>query len=88
MKTKMNCFTIDINGKTFLYQEIFKPESNDFVLIGQDSMLDELMNKDRSKYKSEYARCIEERFYGFVEDEKFYELDFDEFTEYVNSVLD
>jgi hypothetical protein len=51
-------------------------------------MLDELMNKDRSKYKSEYARRIEERFYGFVEDEKFYELDFDEFTEYVNSVLD
>ena len=46
METKMNCFTIDINGKTFLYQEIFKPESNGFVLIGQDSMLDELMNKD------------------------------------------
>jgi hypothetical protein len=88
METKMNCFTININGKTFLYQEIFKPESEDLVLIGQESMLDELMNKDRSKYNSEYARRIEERFYGFVEDEKFYEFDFNEFTEYVNSVLD
>jgi len=84
METKMNWFTININGKTFLYQEIFNPESEELVLIGQESMLDELMNKDRSKYNSEYARRIEERFYGFVEDEKFYEFDFNE----LNSVLD
>jgi hypothetical protein len=88
METKMNCFTIDINGKTFLYQEIFKPESEEFVLIGQSSMLDELMNKEHTKYKNEYCKRIDDLFYGFVEDEKFYELDFDEFTEYVNEVLD
>lgn len=88
MKTKMNCFTIDINGKTFLYQEIFKPESDGLVLIGQNSMLDELMNKDHTKYKNEYCKNIDDLFYGYVEDEKFYELDLDEFTEYVNSILD
>ena len=84
---KMKYYQIDINGKTFPYQEVFLESAGGNVLIGPSSLLSELVNEDRS-YKSDYAMKIDEKFYGFVDDDLFETLAFDEFTDYVNSSFD
>ena len=84
---KMNYYQIDFNGKTFPYQEVHHEASDYDVLIGSTSFENELVNEDGS-YKSEYTMKIDEKFYGFVDDELFDTLTYDEFVEYVNKNLD
>ena len=85
--SKMNCYQIDFNGKNFPYQEVHHEASGYNVLIGSTSFENELVNEDGS-YKSEYTMKIDEKFYGFVDDELFETLTYDEFVEYVNKNLD
>lgn len=84
---KMDYYQIDFNGKNFPYQEVHHEASDYNVLIGSTSFENELVNEDGS-YKSEYAMKIDEKFYGFVDDELFETLTYDEFAEYVNKNLD
>lgn len=83
---KMNYHQIYFNGKTFPYQEVHHEASGYNVLIGSTSFENELFNEYGS-YKSEYMR-IDEKFYGYVDDELFETLTYDEFVEYVNKNLD
>lgn len=83
----MNCYKIDVNGKSFEYQEVHHEKSGCYVLIGTISLEEELINEDGS-YKSEYAKHIDEKFYGYVEDELFDTLTYDSFVTYVNDILD
>lgn len=83
----MKYYQIDINGKTFPYQEVFLESAGGNVLIGPSSLISELVNEDRS-YKSGYAMKIDELFYGLVDDDLFETLTFDEFTHYVKSLVD
>ena len=83
---KMNYYQIDFNGKTFPYQEVHHEASGYNVLIGSTSFENELVNEYGS-YKSEYMR-IDEKFYGYVDDELFETLTYDEFVEYVNKNFD
>ena len=84
---KMNCYKIDVNGKSFEYQEVHHEKSGCYVLIGTISLEEELINEDGS-YNSEYAKHIDEKFYGYVEDELFDTLTYDSFVTYVNDILD
>lgn len=84
---KMKYYQIDINGKTFPYQEVFLESAGGNVLIGSSSLVSELINEDHT-YKSDYAMKIDEKFYGFVDDDLFETLTFDEFTHYVKSIID
>ena len=84
---KMNYHQIYFNGKTFPYQEVHHEASGYNVLIGSTSFENELVNEYGS-YKSEYAMKIDEKFYGFVDDELFETLTYDEFVEYVNKNID
>ena len=84
---KMKYYQIDINGKTFPYQEVFHESAGGNVLIGSSSLGSELVNEDRS-YKSDYAMKIDELFYGLVDDYLFETLTFDEFTHYVKNLVD
>ena len=84
---KMNYYQIDFNGKTFPYQEVYHDAAGYNVLIGSTSFENELFDEDGS-YKSEYARSIDEKLYGFVDDELFDTLTYDEFVEYVNKNID
>ena len=84
---KMKYYQIDINGKTFPYQEVFLESAGENVLIGPSSLISELVNEDNT-YKSDYAMKIDERFYGLVDDDLFETLTFDEFTHYVKSLVD
>ena len=83
---KMNYHQIYFNGKTFPYQEVQHEASCYNVLIGSTSFENELVNEYGS-YKSEYMR-IDEKFYGYVDDELFETLTYDEFVEYVNKNFD
>ena len=83
---KMNYHQIYFNGKTVPYQEVHHEASGYNVLIGSTSFENELVNEYGS-YKSEYMR-IDEKFYGYVDDELFETLTYDEFVEYVNKNLD
>ena len=76
---KMKYYQIDINGKTFPYQEVFLESAGGNVLIGPSSLI---------SYKSDYAMKIDELFYGLVDDDLFETLTFDEFTHYVKSLVD
>ena len=84
---KMNYHQIYFNGKTFPYQEVHHEASGYNVLIGSTSFEDELFD-EKGAYKSEYAMRIDEKFYGFVDDESFDTLTYDEFVEYVNKNID
>ena len=84
---KMDCYQIDFNGKTFPYQEVYFDAAGDDVLIGSTSFENELVDEDGA-YKSDYAMRVDEKFYGFVDDELFETLTYDEFVEYVNKHLD
>lgn len=84
---KMDYYQIDFNGKTFPYQEVYHDAVGYNVLISSTSFENELFDEDGS-YKSEYARSIDEKFYGFVDDELFDTLTYDEFVEYVNKNID
>ena len=85
--TKMDYYQIDFNGKTFPYQEVHHDAAGYNVLIGSTSFEIELVD-GKGSYKSEYAMRIDEKFYGFVDDELFETLTYDEFVEYVNKNLD
>jgi hypothetical protein len=84
---KMKCYEIDVNGKSFKYQEVFHNAAGKNVLIGSTSLSKELIDKDGS-YKSKYAQSIDERFYGYIDDAFFSVLTFDEFEGYVNKNID
>ena len=84
---KMNCYQIDFNGKNFPYQEVHHEAVGYDVLIGSTSFENELVDEDGA-YRSDYAMKIDENFYGFVDDELFETLTYDEFVEYVNKNLD
>jgi len=84
---KMDYYLIDFNGKNFPYQEVYHNAAGYDVLIGSTSFENELVNEDGS-YKSDHAMKIDEKFYGFVDDELFETLTYDEFVEYVNKKLD
>ena len=83
----MEYFTIDFNGKTFKYQEVYHVMAGKNVLIGENSLEDELVNEDGS-YTSEYAKSIDEHFYGFVNGDLFNEITLSDFEKYVNKNLD
>ena len=85
--SKMNCYQIDFNGKNFHYQEVHHEAAGYNVLIGSTSFENELVDEDGA-YMSDYAMRIDEKFYGFVDDELFYTLTYDEFVEYVNKHFD
>ena len=85
--TKMDYYQIDLNGKNFPYQEVHHEAAGYNVLIGSTSFENELID-GKGSYKSEYAMRIDEKFYGFVDDEVFETLTYDEFVEYVNKNLD
>ena len=84
---KMNCYQIDFNGKNFPYQEVHHEAAGYDVLISSTSFENELVDEDGA-YRSDYAMRIDEKFYGFVDDELFETLTYDEFVEYVNKNLD
>ena len=84
---KMDYYQIDFNGKNFPYHKVHHEASGSDVLIGSTSFENELVNEDGS-YKSDYAMRIDEKFYGFVDDELFETLTYDEFVEYVNKYFD
>ena len=84
---KMDYYQIDFNGKTFPYLGVHHEAAGHDVLIGSTSFENELVDEDGS-YKSEYTRKIDEKFYGFVDDELFDTLTYNEFVEYVNKNLD
>lgn len=84
---KMKCYEIDVNNKTFTYQEVYHEAAGYDVLIGSTSLEKELVNEDGS-YKSDYAQKIDEKFYGFVDVELFEDMTYDEFCAYVNEHLD
>ena len=84
---KMDYYQIDFNGKTFPYQEVHHEAVGHDVLIGSTNFENELFD-EKGAYKSEYAMRIDEKFYGFVDDELFDTLTYDEFVEYVNKNID
>ena len=84
---KMDYYQIDFNGKNFPYQEVHHEAVDCNVLIGSTSLENELID-EHNLYKSDYARRIDEKFYGFVNDELFDTLTYDEFVKYVNENLD
>ena len=84
---KMECYQIDFNGKTFPYQEVHHEAAGYDVLIGSTSFENELVDEEGA-YRSDYAMRVDEKFYGFVDDELFEILTYDEFVEYVNKHLD
>ena len=84
---KMDYYQIDFNGKTFPYQEVHYEAVGHDVLIGSTNFENKLFDK-KGAYKSEYAMRIDEKFYGFVDDELFDTLTYDEFVEYVNKNID
>ena len=84
---KMDYYKIDFNGKNFPYQEVHHEAAGCDVLIGSTSFENELVNEDGS-YKSDYAMRIDEKFYGFVDDELFDTLTYDEFVKYVEEKFD
>jgi hypothetical protein len=79
--------TITFNDKTFEYKEVYHKAAGFDVLIGTKSLENELINEDGS-YKSKYAQGIDEKFYGFLDDDLFSKLSYEEFEEYVNNNLD
>ena len=84
---KMNYYQIDFNGKNFPYQEVHHEAAGYDVLIGSTSFENELVDEEGA-YRSDYAMRVDENFYGFVDDELFETLTYDEFVEYVNKKLD
>ena len=84
---KMKYYEIDVNGKTFKYQEVFHEECGGNVLIGSTSLQNELVDENGA-YRSKYAQKIDEKFYGFVDDTLFTMLSYDEFEKYVNKNID
>ena len=84
---KMDYYQIDFNGKNFPYHEVHHEAAGYNVLIGSTSFENELID-GKGSYKSEYAMRIDEKFYGFVNDELFETLTYDEFVEYVNKNFD
>ena len=84
---KMKSYKIDINGKTFKYQNVFHKKAGNNVLVGCSSLEKELVNEDGS-YKGDYEQNIDERFYGYVNDDVFETMTYDEFCNYVNDNLD
>lgn len=81
----MDCYTIDFNGKTYRYTEVHHKGADMNVLIAEESLQQALIVND--KYVSDYAMRIDEKFYGYVDADKF-DLSHDEFEDYVNEVLD
>lgn len=77
----MECYTIDYNGKTFKFQEVHHKNAKKKVLVGSNSLSEELMS-DYNKH----AQAIDERFYGYVQDSVF-DLPYSEFDKYVNKYL-
>jgi hypothetical protein len=75
----MKCYEIDINGKSFLYQNVYYESLDHNMLIGSKSLENELINS----YKSDYAKRIHDIFYGFVDDELFEDMTYYEFSNYV-----
>ena len=84
---EMDYYQIDFNGKNFPYQEVYHEAAGHDVLIGSASFENELVNEDGS-YKSDYAMRLDDKFYGFVDDDLFETLTYDEFVEYVNKYFD
>lgn len=84
---KMDYYQIDFNGKTFPYHEVHHEAAGYNVLIGSTSFENELVD-GKGSYKSEYAMRIDEKFYGFVDDDLFDTMTYDEFVEYVNKNID
>ena len=84
---EMDYYQIDFNGKNFPYQEVYHEAAGHDVLIGSASFEDELAYEIYTN-KSDYALRIDDKFYGFVDDELFDTLTYDEFVEYVNKYFD
>ena len=84
---KMDYYQIDFNGKNFPYQEVYHEAAGQDVLIGSASFEDELVHEIYSN-KSDYALRLDNKFYGFVDDDLFDTLTYDEFVEYVNKYFD
>ncbi len=80
---KMNYYHIDFNGKKFPYRVVRYKVAGHYVLIGSTSFKNELVDEDGS-YKSDYAKKIYNKFYGFVDDKLFNTLTYDEFVEFIN----
>ena len=81
----MNSY-IDYNGKRFAYREIYHEAAGMDVLIGSGSLDMELIDEDGG-YRSEHARFVDEKFYGYVED-KYFTLSDSDFELVVNELLD
>lgn len=81
----MNSY-LEYNGKNFPYREVYHKAAGMEVLIGCGSLDRELIDEDGG-YTSEHARIVDEKFYGFIEDE-YFDLPDDKFEELVNEILD
>ena len=86
MSKKVNY--IEYDGKKYPYREVYHRNSGMNVLIGSGSLDRSLFDEDGDGYKSEYAMKIDEKFYGFVNDEVILNMSDSDFEWYVNEMLD
>lgn len=83
----MECKQIEVNGKTFKYKDVFHTRAGCYVMIGSKGLENELVDEDDG-YAFDGADKIDDMFYGYVEDDLFDELSYEEFEEYVNLKID
>lgn len=85
MSKKVNY--IEYDGKKYPYREVYHRNSGMNVLIGAGS-LDQVLFDEDGHYKSDYAQKVDEKFYGFVNDEVILNMSDNDFEWYVNEMID
>ena len=85
MSKKVNY--IEFDGRKYPYREVYHMNAGMEVLIGAGSMDRSLFDED-GHYKSDYAQKVDEKFYGFVNDEVILNMSDKDFEWYVNEMID